>query len=464
MLQPRSTSLSDALRGASDLHGRFLSGVDQSVSFDALLNHTCLGPSRSALAGKNVLIASRGQFLTAVLLTELDGLAARLVLVPPDLKAEHLPSIVKAAAIDCIVQDEHEDEQAAPGVVTVLRCRWPLSLAAAPPPSGRVTEWLLLTSGTTGVPKLVQHSFTGLTAAIRPRGAPGRPLVWSTFYDIRRYGGLQIFLRAILGSGSLVLSDASEPVSATLHRLGRAGVTHLSGTPSHWRRALMSPAIAEIAPTYVRLSGEIADQTILDGLRQTFPQADIGHAYASTEAGVGFEVDDGLAGFPASFVGREGADVEMKVEQGSLRIRSARAASRYVGSVDLALKDPDGFVDTGDMVEEREGRFYFVGRRGGIINVGGLKVHPEEVEAIINGHPAVRMSLCQGRRNPITGAIVIASVVLTSPAPTSDEERLRREILGHCRSSLPPHKVPALLRFVDTLEVTPAGKLVRPNA
>ena len=58
------------------------------------------------------------------------------------------------------------------------------------------------------------------------------------------------------------------------------------------------------------------------------------------------------------------------------------------------------------------GRYYFMGRRGGVINVGGLKVHPEEVEAVINAHPWVRMSLVKSRRNPITGAVVTADVVL----------------------------------------------------
>jgi len=67
------------------------------------------------------------------------------------------------------------------------------------------------------------------------------------------------------------------------------------------------------------------------------------------------------------------------------------------------------------MVELRDGRYYFVGRRGGIINIGGLKVHPEEVEAAINRHPSVRMSLVKARRRPITGAIVVADVVIKSP-------------------------------------------------
>ena len=67
----------------------------------------------------------------------------------------------------------------------------------------------------------------------------------------------------------------------------------------------------------------------------------------------------------------------MKVLEGSLRIRSPRTASRYIGA-EAALPDEDGFVDTGDMVELRGDRYVFAGRRGGIINIGGLKVHPEE--------------------------------------------------------------------------------------
>src|SRR5439155_22074383 len=117
-------------------------------------------------------------------------------------------------------------------------------------------------------------------------------VVWGTFYDIRRYGGLQIFLRGILGQGSFVFSNTAESVSDHLLRLGSHSVTHLTGTPSHLRRALMSPSIHSISPRYVRLSGEIADQSILTTLQAVFPHATVGHAFASTEAGVAFEVND----------------------------------------------------------------------------------------------------------------------------------------------------------------------------
>ena len=263
----------------------------------------------------------------------------------------------------------------------------------------------------------------------------------------------------------MVLSSADETTGDFLLRAAAHGVTNISGTPSHWRRALMNPSARAIAPRYVRLSGEIADQVILDNLCAFYPDASVVHAFASTEAGVGFDVHDGMAGFSASFIGRRGDDVEMRVEDGSLRIRSSRIASRYLGNSGETLVDNDGFVDTHDLVELRDGRYYFVGRRDGVINVGGLKVHPEEVEAVINRHPSVRMSLVKARKNPITGALVVADVVVKSDSESAvadaAAQRLKTDILETCRQVLAPYKVPAMVRFVPSLEVAPSGKLAR---
>jgi acyl-CoA synthetase (AMP-forming)/AMP-acid ligase II len=195
-------------------------------------------------------------------------------------------------------------------------------------------------------------------------------------------------------------------------------------------------------------------------LKQAFPQSSVGHAYASTEAGVGFAVNDGLEGFPARLIGTSSDGVEMRIVDGSLRIRSRRTAHAYVGREAAALTDACGFVDTGDMVELRGERYYFVGRRGGIINIGGLKVHPEEIEAVINRHPQVRMSRAKSRRSPITGAIVVADVVLAEDG-ASRGPQIREEILADCRASLAAYKVPAVIRLVPSLDVTAAGKLAR---
>lgn len=442
------------LNAAGRLSERWLSDERTRIDLASLSCGSSLGRDLEKLRGRSVLLSTRGQLPTALALIELDGIARRMVLCTPDVAAAHLPGIMATAAIDAIVGD-----QAAADLDTGLFVPCDGEITAGEPDRapGDDTEWILLTSGTTGVPKLVRHTLATLTGAMPIGTTLGQNAVWSTFYDMRRYGGLQIFLRAMLGGGSMVLSSPSEPAGAFVARAGSCGVTHISGTPSHWRRALMSGAAHRMAPNYVRLSGEIADQAILDHLRQAYPHADIAHAFASTEAGVAFDVGDGQCGFPAGYLGRRG-DVEMRVVDGSLRIRSGRNALGYLGDVPSPF-DEDGFVDNGDMLERRDDRYYFIGRRGGVINIGGQKVHPEEVEAVINRHPDVRMSVVHARKNPITGAIVAADVVLTVEHPAA--EKLRDEILSACRAALARHKVPATIRFVPAIEVAASGKVMR---
>ena len=445
-----------------------------SVAVRDLAAGSVISPNIEALRGRCVLLATYDQLPTALSLLELDGVASRLVLCTPDLDDARLAQVAAAAQADAIVVDAITRQRRLPHIEVFVAAAAPGVAAPAREPIDRAqpidrranhaTEWILLTSGTTGQPKLVVHSFQSLAGALPRQPAPGRRMVWSTFYDIRRYGGLQIYLRAVVSGAAMVLSNAAEPVHDFLARAGSAGVTHISGTPSHWRRALMSGDTGLIEPEYVRLSGEVADQTVLDSLRTAYPKARISHAFASTEAGVAFDVDDGLAGFPAKFVDEPNGSIELKVQDGTLWIRSARTATQYLGAAP-ALPGAERFIDTGDMVELQGGRYHFRGRKGGIINVGGLKVYPEEVESVLNADPRVRMSLVKSKRNPITGAVIVAEVVLKD-APTDDgaANLLKEELLEACRKHLAKHKVPALLRLVPSLELSAAGKLVRPNA
>jgi len=259
------------------------------------------------------------------------------------------------------------------------------------------------------------------------------------------------------------LADKEESLGDYMARCAKAGVSHISGTPSHWRRLLMSPHAGLIDPKYVRLSGEIADRAILDALRAVYPKAAIAHAYASTEAGVGFEVADGREGFPAALLASNG-EVELRLRDGSLHVRSKRTATSYVGRDDLKLLDDEGFVDTDDMVEQKGDRCFFKGRRAGVINVGGLKVHPEEVEQVINEHRGVSVSRVSARRNPIMGDLIVAEVTPTDAVASGESGALEAEIFDLCRARLPRHMVPVTIRFVPAIDILASGKLARRHA
>jgi acyl-coenzyme A synthetase/AMP-(fatty) acid ligase len=444
----------EAMIGASGASGRVIAGFASSLSLAELLATTRLGVDLQSLSDRSVILLTDDPLTAAAALIELDGVARRIVLCPPDFDIRHLASVAGEAEAQAIVAGGKALAAGAGGIE--LAPYGPLARPIAKPaPRANATQWVLMTSGTTGIPKMAVHTLATLTSAIRP----SRSQNWATFYDIRRYGGLQIFLRALCGDGSLTLTGADETTDDFLIRCGRAGTTHISGTPSHWRRVLMSRAAGRMNPSYVRLSGEIADAAVLDALAALYPRASIAHAYASTEAGVGFSVEDGKPGFPASLVARADAGVAIRIVDGALRLRSPGAAVGYLASQAASLTDEDGFVDTGDLVELRGDRYHFVGRRNGVINIGGAKVHPEEVEAVINMQEGVRNSLVKARKNPITGALVAADIVLDAGVVPS--EGLRDAIIEACRRKLAPHKAPALVRFVPALAMTAGGKLER---
>ena len=136
---------------------------------------------------------------------------------------------------------------------------------------------------------------------------------------------------------------------------------------------------------------------------------------------------------PASSARRRGA---LRIVDDVSALRSNRAALRYLGADAPALKDAEGFVDTGDVVALHGDRYLFVGRRGGIINVGGGQGSPEEVEAALNAHAAVRASRVFARKSPITGALVAAEIVLRDGAAA--DEATKHEFSPPAAPCCPP--------------------------
>ncbi len=380
-------------------------------------------------------------------------------------------SILLLIALDCLGADVFLIGRDAPGGVvdglglhlTIMASDFPVpppKSASADSPtrhdpaasgSGHVT---LFTSGTSGPPKGALHTWASLAAGIKrdPRFANSR---WLLTYSIVRFAGLQVFLQCLLNRGCLVFPGARDP--ATLAELmATERVQCVSGTPTFWRKLLtMAPRalLARLNLTQITLGGEIVGQSILNSLRAAFPSARLTHIYASTEMGVCFAVHDGLEGFPTSVITHGSEAADFRVDNGELLIRSRRAMSRYLDGPAPSAE----WFPTGDLVEISGDRVRYLGRRSEIINVGGNKVCPSEIEDLIRQVPGVQDCRVFGTSSSFAGQLVSAEIV---PAPGEDQSLVRARVLQAC-GHLASHKRPRLLTFIPFLKENDSTKIDR---
>lgn len=437
------TRLAD-LATAGSASGRALAVFpDGQLSADRVADlDTWLGPEEV------VLVSIQAMRPLIETLCALDGRVGGVLLVSSALDPETVGTLARVGGATRIVSDRSDLAEA-------IR---PAEILGERRGDEVETTWMMTTSGTTGIPKIVPHTLTSLSRTVR-RDPLARTPVWGLLYDMTRFAGLQVALQSLVGGGTLAAADTHEPLSRQVAFLIEAGTTHLSATPTLWRRLLMVPGIEELGLRQGTLGGEIADQAILDAVSARFPQARVTHIYASTEAGVGFAVNDRKAGFPRSYLKEAPGGVGVRVAEDLLWLRPLGGRTVcYLGGQPLRL-DPDGYVLTGDRIELTEDRALFLGRDSGVVNVGGVKVYPERVERTIAAVDGVGLAQVAARRSPITGALLVATVVPASP--DTDREALKASIVARCRADLEREAVPARINFADSLETNAAGKIRR---
>jgi acyl-coenzyme A synthetase/AMP-(fatty) acid ligase len=316
-----------------------------------------------------------------------------------------------------------------------------------------VTTWFMATSGTTGEPKWCSHSFLSLTANTK-HSQKLQALCWALLYQPYRFAGLQVVLQALLSGADLVDVADYEPL-AQMAFLKHADVTALSATPSLWRQLLMTGQLSELTLSHITLGGEIADQSLLDTLKRLFPNANVQHIYASTEAGVGFIVSDGRAGFPAKWLEDQTLTVALQVSnEQHLLIKLSHQVCQT-----LALQiDEQGYVDTLDTVQMVDDRVLFLGRATGTINVGGNKVHPEKVEQVILQCADISQAKVYAKKSALLGELVVADVMINDAAV---EQEVKQQVLKMCKKQLQRFEIPTKINIVKNIVHDPSGKLNR---
>ncbi len=306
------------------------------------------------------------------------------------------------------------------------------------------SEITIFTSGTTGQPKKVVHSISTLTRAVRS-GDRYQSQVWAYAYNPTHMAGLQVFFQAFENQNTLV-NVFNMRRDEVYRKIDECRITHISATPTFYRLLLpfeqSYPSVQRVT-----LGGEKSDSHLYENIHKIFPEAKINNVYASTEAGSLFAAKGDCFQIPAAIRDK------FAVVEDELLIHKS-----LLGKSDSFSFDGD-YYHSGDLIEwiDKEGGiFKFRSRKNELINVGGYKVNPGEVEDAINAIEGVRQSLVMGKVNSVLGNVLIAEVQLEEGC-TIFELDIRKTL----KAQLQDFKIPRKIKFVESFSLTRTGKIKR---
>ncbi len=299
---------------------------------------------------------------------------------------------------------------------------------------------VLFSSGSTGKSKAALHDLGPLLEKFK---TPRRSMVTLTFLMIDHIGGFNTLFYVLSNAGTVVVSPSRDP-QAVCAAIARHKVELLPASPTFLNLLVLSEAYRQYDLSSLKLityGTEMMPKHTLSRIAEIFPNTELLQTYGLSEIGIlrsKSEKADSL------WVKVGGEAYQTKVQNGTLWIKAQSAMLGYLNAP--SPFDEEGWLDTGDLVEVQGDYVRFLGRRSEIINVGGLKVYPAEIEDVLLSVPNVRDVTVTGAAHPITGNIVVARFNLIE---AEDPGAFRQRVREFCRSRLEPFKIPARIEIVD---------------
>ena len=298
---------------------------------------------------------------------------------------------------------------------------------------------VLFSSGSSGTPKGVVHDCVSL---LEKFARPGKRKTTLSFLLFDHIGGVDTLFNALSSGGTLVTTQARDPetvcAAIAAHR-----VHTLPTSPTFLNLLLLSGAQDRHDLSSLRLVAygtEAMPAPVLARLAEALPQVTLLQTYGLSELGV-LRTRSREGTLWVQFTG-EG--YETQIREGILWVRTPTSMLGYLNAPDKF--DADGWFCTEDAVEVDGDYVRILGRTSDLINVGGRKVYPAEVEAVLMELSNVRDAAVFGRANPLTGQIVATRINLVTPESMDDFKRRMRLF---CRERLPSYKIPVHVEFTD---------------
>ncbi|HLC17147.1 MAG TPA: fatty acid--CoA ligase family protein [Thermodesulfovibrionia bacterium] len=314
---------------------------------------------------------------------------------------------------------------------------------------------ILFSSGSTGKPKALVENLDEIVEHYRRGHAGFRTLVFLMFDHI---GGVNTLFHILTSAGTAVLTHTREP-DHVCRLIETWQVQALPTSPTFLNLLLLSETYKNYNLESLKLityGTESMPAALLKRLKEVFPKTRLKQTFGTTETGIlstKSKADDSL------FMKIGGRGFEHKIVDGQLYIKSKTAMLGYLNAANPFTED--GWFPTGDLVEEdRDGYIRIIGRIKEVINVGGAKVLPSEVETVVHEIPFVKDVMAYGESNAITGQSVAVDVVVEGK---DDAMEIKNEIRSFCRSRLDRFKVPVRINIVNEINFGNRFKRVRKN-
>ena len=313
------------------------------------------------------------------------------------------------------------------------------------------TGIILFSSGTTGTPKVMVQNFSSLISSISiPKRQKSLKFIILLMFD--HIGGLNTLLNCLISGTTFVIPYDRNP-STVISLIYKYNVNILPTTPTFLNLMMMDESFNSLKLNSLKLityGTERMSETLLNKLNDQLPKIKLLQTFGTSETGI---LKTQSKSSSSLFFKISDQNKEYKIIKNELFLRSKTQVKGYLNHENNSFKK-DGWYATGDLVEtDKDGFIKIIGRKNKIINVGGLKVLPKEVEDVINKIEEVDDSSVYGEENNLVGNIVCARIFTSY----HDKKYLKSIIKAECRKSLDKYKIPVKLHF-SKLKIINRGK------
>jgi acyl-CoA synthetase (AMP-forming)/AMP-acid ligase II len=312
----------------------------------------------------------------------------------------------------------------------------------------KIAGLVLFSSGSTGKPKAMVHNLENLLSNYDAKKA--KEMNFLVFLMFDHIGGLNTLFNCLSMGVSITIPSNRNPIEIS-KLIQQNKINVLPASPTFLNLMLIGDVFDNFNFSSLKMvtyGTEAMPETLLLKLKAKLPRVKFLQTFGTSETGI---VKTSSLSSSSIFLKFDDPNQEYKIVEDELWLRSKTQVLGYINYSNDNFTD-DGWFKTGDRVEEKsDGFIKIVGRTKEIINVGGEKVMPSEVESVILELDSIQDCIVKSEKNAITGQMVCAEVVLKNGFDFIKEKIL---IKNHCKQRLDKYKVPVRIVEIDAVLFT----------